>query len=735
MSGARSIDVMWIARLMAIAIALLMLPQAASAQRGVALILGNSKYLHTAELKNPLNDANDMAKKLGDLGFAVILGIDLTKIEVERKIRDFSRALSGTKVAVFFYAGHGLQVSGVNYIVPTDAKLEDYDSLDFELIKMDVVQRQMEKEERTNILFLDACRDNPLARNLSRAMGTRSTAIGHGLAKIESGIGTLISFSTQPGAVAADGAGRNSPFTKALVKEIDRPGRDIISALIDVRNQVITETNSKQIPWDTNALRAHFYFSGQPATPGAAAPQPVPAPAAPAQSEAGRMWEAVKGSDNPQVLESFARQFKDTVYGALAQERLAKLTAAKQPSPAPVAVPPPVAPPKQIAQPSPPPAAAPTAIPSQVQPQPKVAMNVEPTPAPAATRGVVKVGVAGPMTGPNAAFGAQLKNGAEQAAADLNKAGGIGGNRIELIVADDQSDPRQGVSVANKLVGDGVKLVVGHFNSGVTMAASDVYQQNGVLMITPSSTNPRVTERGMWNVFRTSGRDDQQGPVAARYIADNFKGRKIALVHDKTTYGKGLADGMQAALGKLGVREVLFEGVNNGDKDFSALVSKVKAAGADLVYWGGLSTEGGLIVRQMRDAGVRAVMMGGDGIADSEFAIIAGPGAEGTLMTFTPDARRRPEAASVLKAFEARRFNPEGYTLYSYAALQVLAGAASATGTVEPRKVAEALKSGKPIKTVLGDLAYDAKGDTTRLDYVIWTWKKGPDGRLTYVQN
>ena len=280
----------------------------------------------------------------------------------------------------------------------------------------------------------------------------------------------------------------------------------------------------------------------------------------------------------------------------------------------------------------------------------------------------IKIGVAGPLTGPNAAFGAQLKNGAEQAAADINAAGGINGQQIQLVFGDDASDPKQGVSVANKMVGDGVKFVMGHFNSGVTMPASEVYQENGIYMITPSATNPKITERNMWNVFRTCGRDDQQGEVAGKYIVDKFKGKKIAIVHDKTTYGQGLADETKKAMNAGGMKEVLYEGVNIGEKDFSALVTKIKAAGADLVYWGGLHTEGGLIVRQMRDQGVKAPMMGGDGITTDEFAAIGGPGVEGTLMTFGPDARKNPAAAEVVKKFAAKKIDPEAYTLYSYAA-------------------------------------------------------------------
>ena len=347
----------------------------------------------------------------------------------------------------------------------------------------------------------------------------------------------------------------------------------------------------------------------------------------------------------------------------------------------------------------------------------------------------LKMGVTGPITGPNAAFGKQLTDGAEQAVVDFNAAGGILGQKLTLSKGDDVSDPKQGVSVANKFVGDGVKFIIGPFNSGVTIPASEVYAENGVLVVTPSATNPKVTERKLWNIFRTCGRDDQQGAVAADYIAKNMKGKKVAVVHDKTTYGQGLADETKKAMNKAGVKEVLYEGVNTGEKDFSALVTKLKNANVDIVYWGGLHTEGGLIIRQMRDQGVKAVMMSGDGITSDEFATIGGPGVEGTLMTFPPDPRMRPEAKKIVDAYKAKGINPEAYTLYTYAAMEVIKQAAEAAKSLEPKKVAEKIHSGMKFKTVIGELSYDKKGDITRPDYVMYTWKKGADGKVTYVQN
>jgi branched-chain amino acid transport system substrate-binding protein len=347
----------------------------------------------------------------------------------------------------------------------------------------------------------------------------------------------------------------------------------------------------------------------------------------------------------------------------------------------------------------------------------------------------VKIGVGGPITGGSAAFGAQLRKGVEQAVEDINASGGILGQKLTMVVGDDRADPKEGVSVANKFVGDGVKFVIGHFNSGVTMPASEVYQENGILEITPAATNPKVTERKMWNIFRTCGRDDQQGAVAADFIAKTYKGKRVAVVHDKTTYGQGLAEETRKNMNAKGVKEVFYEGVNKDDKDFTALIGKLKQAKPDLVYWGGLHDTGGLIVRQARDGGLTAPFMGADGIASDEFAVIAGPGAEGTLMTYGPDPRKRAVAKSVVEKFRAKGFEPEAYTLYSYAAVELIKQAAEAAKSLDAKKVAAELASGKTYKTVLGDLSYDKKGDVTRLDYVVYTWRKGPDGKISYFEN
>ena len=275
-------------RLAAALLVVALLPTAALAQKRVALVVGNSAYQNTSALSNPRNDATDMAAVLKKLGFQVIEGFDLDKASFDRKVRDFAETLSGTRVGVFFYAGHGLQVAGQNYLVPIDAKLSTGAALDWEMVRLDLVQRTMERETETNILFLDACRDNPLGRNLARAMGTRSGQIGRGLAAAEAGVGTLISFSTQPGNAALDGSGRNSPFAGSLVKRIATSGDDLSAVLIDVRNDVRKETQNQQVPWEHSALTGRFYFN---ASAPAASPTP---PVASAPEQSAELAAAVK---------------------------------------------------------------------------------------------------------------------------------------------------------------------------------------------------------------------------------------------------------------------------------------------------------------------------------------------------------------------------------------------------------------------------------------------------------
>jgi branched-chain amino acid transport system substrate-binding protein len=336
----------------------------------------------------------------------------------------------------------------------------------------------------------------------------------------------------------------------------------------------------------------------------------------------------------------------------------------------------------------------------------------------------IVIATAGPMTGQYAAFGEQMQKGAEQAVKDLNAAGGVLGEQLVLEVGDDACDPKQAVAVANQMVNAGIVLMAGHFCSGSSIPASTVYNEEGILQISPASTNPQFTEQGFDNVFRTCGRDDQQGQVAANYVVDNSVGSKIAVIHDKTAYGKGLADEFKKQLNARGVDEAMYEAITAGDKDFTALTTKMKQAGVDLIYLGGYHTEAGLITRQAREQGLDAVMMSGDALVTDEYWSITGDTGQGTLMTFSPDPRKNEAAQPVVQEFQAQGYDPEGYTLYTYATIQIWADAVEKAGTTDLDAVLEQLH-GNQFETVLGTIAFDDKGDVTGENYVLYQWDDG----------
>jgi branched-chain amino acid transport system substrate-binding protein len=339
--------------------------------------------------------------------------------------------------------------------------------------------------------------------------------------------------------------------------------------------------------------------------------------------------------------------------------------------------------------------------------------------------GPIRIATAGPMTGQYAAFGGQMRAGAEQVVADLNAAGGVLGRQLALEVGDDACDPRQAVSVANQLAGRRVALVAGHFCSGSSIPARDVYAEEGVLQISPASTNPRFTDEGKWNTFRVCGRDDQQGLVAGQYLAQNMRAQRIAILHDNSAYGRGLAEETKKALNAAGVTEVLFSAYTPGERDYSAIVSRLQQANVGVVYVGGYHTESGLILRQAKERGLNITLVGGDALVTNEFWQITGAAGEGTLMTFSSDPRKRPTAAQVVQRFRARNVDPEGYVLYTYAAVQIWAAAAARTNGIDPRRIAAALKANGPWASVLGDVSFTEKGDVTVPDYVFYVWRNG----------
>ena len=337
----------------------------------------------------------------------------------------------------------------------------------------------------------------------------------------------------------------------------------------------------------------------------------------------------------------------------------------------------------------------------------------------------IKIGIAGPKTGPVTQYGDMQFMGAKQAIADINAKGGVDGKLLEAKEYDDACDPKQAVAVANKVVNDGVKFVVGHLCSSSTQPASDIYEDEGVIMITPAATSPEITSRGYKLVFRTIGLDSAQGPAAGNYIADHVKPKVVAVIHDKQQYGEGIATAVKQTLEKKGVKVALFEGINAGDKDFGSLIQKLKQANVDFVYYGGYHPELGLILRQAKEKGVNAKFMGPEGVGNDSISQIAQGASEGLLVTLPKSFDADPANKAIVDALVADKKDPSGpFVFPAYSAVEVIAGGIAAAKSEDTAKVAAAIHAGT-FKTPTGDLSFDAKGDLKDFKFVVYEWHFG----------
>jgi branched-chain amino acid transport system substrate-binding protein len=341
----------------------------------------------------------------------------------------------------------------------------------------------------------------------------------------------------------------------------------------------------------------------------------------------------------------------------------------------------------------------------------------------------IKIGMAGPVTGAVAQYGEMQFVGAKMAIEQINKAGGVNGAMLEGRIYDDACDPKQAVAVANKIVNDEVKFVVGHLCSSSTQPASDIYEDEGILMVSPASTSPDITARGYELVFRTIGLDSLQGPTAGNYIADHVKPKAVAVIHDKQQYGEGIATAVKQTLESKGTKVALFEGINAGDKDFSAMIAKLKQAGVDFVYYGGYHPELGLLLRQSAEKGLSAKFMGPEGVGNKEISAIAGPASEGLLVTLPKSFDQDPRNQALVEAFKAKNEDSSGpFVFPAYAAVQVIAEGIEKAGSTDTAKVAEALRANS-FDTPTGVLSFDEKGDLKDFSFVVYEWHQ--DGTKT----
>ena len=337
-----------------------------------------------------------------------------------------------------------------------------------------------------------------------------------------------------------------------------------------------------------------------------------------------------------------------------------------------------------------------------------------------AAQAQIKIGVAGPLTGSVQWLGEQQEVGAQKAAADLNSRGGVLGQEIIIISVDDGCEPEQAKAAAQQLVSEGVVFVDGHMCSSASIAVRKIYEEAGIIMISPASTNPKVTDEGGRNVFRVAGRDDHQGAVAGDYLANTYANSNIAIIHDGQAYGLGLAEQTRRQLNERGVTEVLFDSYTPEQPEYTSLVDKLVDAKVDVLYAGGYHNDVALILRQTKKRIPNLQLISGDAMASEDFLIVAGEAGEGTYFTFGPDIRLRPEAAAVVTAFrDEEAYDPAGYTLYSYGAVQAWAQAVQQAGSLEPDAVIKALNKGT-FDTVLGKIGFDDKGDVTGMSAFVW---------------
>lgn len=343
-----------------------------------------------------------------------------------------------------------------------------------------------------------------------------------------------------------------------------------------------------------------------------------------------------------------------------------------------------------------------------------------------------RIGLSAPLTGPDAGFGQGLRAGAEQAVADINRAGGVNGQKLALVAADDAGDGRQGLAAARRLVAERVTVIVGPINAAVAAAAMPLYEEAGIVAVVPGVTWAPLTARGFWNVFRMGGSDAAQAAAAGADLAERFRGRRIGLVHDRTGFGRGLVDEVARVLRVNGQREAAFESLARGDRELGPLAARLKRTQVEVVYFGGLAAEAGPLIRALREAGVPAPLMGSDGLVDKDFAGLAGPGAEGTLMTLAPEPRRLPEA-KLPSTKASRPPEAEAFAAQGYAAVEVLKQAVEQAKSADGRKVAAFLHGGAALRTAVGPIAYDANGDPLHPGYAVVLWRKTADGRIDYA--
>lgn len=646
----------------------------------LALVIGNAAYAE-APLKNPVNDARAIEAKLQSLGFAVHKVENLRRDQIGRTLSGFASRIKPGDDVVVFYAGHGLQVKGVNYLPAVDAQIGSEDDVPLNSLNLNaLLDRLDDAKAGVKLLLLDACRNNPYARSF------RSGA--RGLARVsDAPSGTLMHFATRPGSVAADGVGSNGLYTAHLLRWIDQPGLPVEQMFKRVAAAVRQASNGEQEPWAEGSLQGDFYFRSASAGTGTAG---IPDTSRPTQVSGLDLADLQRQAERErQEAEALARMQADydKVAGfngapALKLQAWDRFLAAWTWAAAP--------------------GAGGQALRRQAEAQREQARNAPSESAPAVVAGggagsgrdmVVKLGHAAPLSGAQAHYGKDNENGARMAVDELNARGvTIGGRsaRFELVSEDDGADPKQGVAVAQKLCAARVSGVVGHLNSGTTIPAANVYNQCGLPHITPSATNPRLTQQGFKTSFRLLANDNALGAGMALYAAGSLKLKRVAVIDDRTAYGQGVAEVFKKVALARGLEVVDEQFTNDRATDFMAVLTAIKGRNPEAIFYGGMDSQAGPLLRQMDQLGMSHVrLMGGDGVCTAKLAELSG-GARSLGNAVCAEGGATLDSMNGGRAWKARydaRFPGQFqvYSPYTYDAVHVLVDAMVRAGSADPK--------------------------------------------------
>ena len=652
-------------------------------EQRIALVIGNSAY-KASPLKNPVNDARDMANSLRGYGFTVIERNNLTVKQIGSTLREFRSKLSAGSVALVFYAGHGIQIKGENYLPAVDADIVgEEDVPNQSLSTRQIMDVLADAKSRMNLVFLDACRDNPFARSF------RSSS--RGLSRENAPSGTLISFATIPGSTAADGDGRNGLYTSVLLQQIKNTDQPIEQVLKRVVTGVNTASKGQQEPWMEGSIEGDFCF-GQCGV-SSQSTSPINSVSKEQKDPEEEAWNAATRANSLVAYQTYLSSDPSGRYRSAAQIAMSAFDKT-----------------------------------ASASPYPNTSLQTSSVPK------IIKLGHVAPLTGAIAHLGKDNENGAQLAIEELNRRANsttsllIGSQtpNFQLVTEDDAANPKQALEAAQRLIRQGVSGVVGHLNSGTSIPASKLYNDAGIPQLSPSSTNPKLTRQGFSNAFRLVIDDAALGSFLGRIAVRKYGAKKILLIDDRTAYGAGLADEFSFGVTSAGGVIIKRDYVNDRSIDLNAVMNSIRNTNPDLIFFGGMDSSAGIILKEMRNNGFRTKIMGGDGICTSELVKISNFNATDGQVICAEAGGVEATYRKKIDDFGARYKAQFGYDVklyapYAYDAVMIIAEAMRRAKSSDPSVYRQVMYEGV-FDGITGAVEFDSKGDPKNPALTLYTY-------------